>query len=70
MRNLKPVRDRFGDYICRRCLNRRYNVNLQPKDCREFYSGICPRCKEYHRLIVSLTATGKLKMLLKSEPNN
>ena len=65
MLDLEPVKQKYGDYICRRCLNKEYNVNIQPKDCDRYYYGHCRCCKEDRRLVVSLTPIGKIKMLLK-----
>ena len=65
MLDLEPVKRKYGDYICRRCLNKEYNVNIQPKDCDRYYYGHCRCCKEDRRLVVSLTPIGKIKMLLK-----
>ena len=65
MLTLEPVKKRFGDYICRRCLNKRYFVNLNKEDCRYGYYAICPSCKEPRNIVVALEASGKIKMLLK-----
>ncbi|MBR2761036.1 MAG: hypothetical protein IKE16_00935 [Solobacterium sp.] len=65
MLSLEPVKEKYGDYLCRQCLNKEYNVNLVPRDCNHFFFGVCRCCNENRRLITSLTATGKLKMLVK-----
>ena len=57
----------FGGAVCRRCINQRYGANLQPKDCKydSPYAQICPVCQEVHHIVHGLTASGKIKMLLK-----
>ena len=65
MLNLEPVKKEYGDYICRRCLNKEYGVELKPQDCDRYYYGYCRCCKEDRRLVISLTPAGKMKMLLK-----
>ena len=65
MISLEKVRKTYGDYICRRCLNRVYNANLEHKDCRYIYFGVCPCCKEERHLVGELKKSGKIKVLLK-----
>ena len=65
MLSLDPVRKRFGDYICRSCLNKEYSVNLNKEDCRYGYFGYCPSCKEPRNIVVGFEPSGKVKMLLK-----
>ena len=65
MLNPKPIHDRFGDYICRRCINKEYRVKLVPPDCQYGYDYICPRCHEKHHIVTGFTLSGRLKMLLK-----
>lgn len=40
------IKNKYGDNICRRCINRQYMVNLTPRDCRYGYQYVCPRCKK------------------------
>jgi hypothetical protein len=65
MLNLEPVKEKYGEYLCRQCLNKEYHVNLEPKDCSRFFYGYCRCCKQDRRLITTLRPTGKIKMLLK-----
>ncbi len=65
MFNAKPIHDRFGDYICRRCVNRECNVNLTPPDCQYGYYYTCPCCGEKHHIVTGFTPQGLLKMLFK-----
>jgi len=65
MISLEPVRKRFGDYICRRCLNEKYNVNLESRDCKYGYYAVCPVCHQERHIVAALNTSGKMKMLLK-----
>lgn len=64
MLNLKPVILEYGDYICRRCLDRRYAVHLAHRDVVEA-EGTCPCCKQAAKLVTDLKLGGRLKMLRK-----
>ena len=46
MLNLDKVKKRYNRYICRQCLNQRYNVHLVPDDCIYDRRDDCPRCKQ------------------------
>ena len=54
----------YGGYLCRRCLDRRYNVHLSHRDVRES-EGTCACCKKDGRLVVNLKLGGRIKMLRK-----
>ncbi|MBR0408703.1 MAG: hypothetical protein IJI53_11745 [Clostridia bacterium] len=65
MINTRRIKNRFGDNICRRCINKRYHASLTPKDCRYGYHYICPSCKQPQNIVVNFTFSGHLKMLFK-----
>ena len=65
MLNLKPVAKQYGDYICRRCINKVYHVKLEPQDCAYGYFYECPRCQKERHIVVGLRFKGHLKMLFK-----
>ncbi len=44
MLSARPVRKKYGDYLCRRCLNRQYRVRLSPRDVRYRHTRVCPLC--------------------------
>ena len=65
MLSLRRIQERYGSFICRKCINKRYHARLQPNDCIYGYYYRCPRCKEDHHIVVGMKMSGKLKMLLK-----
>ena len=66
MLTLKPVILEYGDYLCRRCMNRRYDVHLAHRDCRESPSpGACPCCKKTGSVVTGLRLGGRIKLLRK-----
>lgn len=65
MSTLKQVHDRFGDYICRRCINEYCNADLKREDCKYSYFAVCRCCGEEHWIVTNLTLAGKAKLLLK-----
>ena len=65
MLSTKRIARRYGDNICRRCINRVYHARLKNQDCVYGYYYNCPRCKQPHHIVIGFTASGKLKMLLK-----
>ena len=44
MMTVKPIRRRYGENICRACINESYRAHLEPKDCLYSYTYTCPRC--------------------------
>ncbi len=62
---IRRIHRRYGDNICRRCINRLYRVRLEPPDCQYGYIYKCPVCKEPHHIVVSLTPSGRLKTLFR-----
>ena len=65
MMTVKPIRRRYGENICRACINESYRAHLEPKDCLYSYTYTCPRCGRTHHLVSGFTASGKLKMLFR-----
>lgn len=51
----------YGDFLCRRCFDRRYNVHLSHRDVKET-EGHCPCCKRDCRLVVDLKLGGRIKL--------
>lgn len=65
MLSLKPVILEYGGNLCRRCLNRRYEVHLAHRDCREAPNRECPCCRKVGSVVVGLTLSGRFKLLTK-----
>ena len=65
MINAEPIKKKYGDYLCRRCINKRYDADLKREDCRYGYAQKCRWCGEMRNPVIGFTASGKLKMLLK-----
>ncbi len=63
MLTLKPVVLQYGDYICRRCLNRGYDVHLANRDCRYADPHECPCCRKTSNIVIGLKLSGHVKML-------
>ncbi len=48
---------------CRHCINEKYGLNLQPRDCRYWhYLSECSHCKEVHNIVTDLTLSGIFKL--------
>ena len=65
MLSMKRVRKKYGDYICRACLNEAYHVRLKRENCKYGYMYRCPRCGENKNIVVHLTPGGRLKTLFR-----
>ncbi len=67
MVSIRTVIKDFGRPVCRRCINQKYNVNLQPQDCEYDgpYAAICSNCDEVHHIVIGFSLSGKFKMLTK-----
>ena len=65
MLTTRRIKNKFGDNICRRCINRKYKVNLEPVDCRYGYHYMCPCCKKVHNIVVGFSRSGRVKMLFR-----
>ena len=63
MFSMKKVRSRYGGEICRSCLNKKYGGHLKPRNCRYADTkNYCPRCNEYHHIVVGLRPSGWIRM--------
>ena len=65
MLSLKPIVLEYGDYLCRRCMNRRYDVHLAHRDCRETSDSECPCCRKVGNVVTGLKLSGHIKLLRK-----
>lgn len=65
MFSARPVRKKYGDYLCRQCMNRQYRVRLTPRDVRYRHTRVCPLCHASNHLVVGFKPTGLLKMITK-----
>ena len=65
MFSARPVRKKYGDYLCRHCMNRQYRVRLNPRDVRYRHARVCPLCHSSDHLVVGFKFTGLLKMFTK-----
>ena len=65
MLGTKRIIDRFGDNICRHCINRKYRVHLHRNECKYGHVLQCPCCHESHHIVTGFKFTGQLKMLTK-----
>jgi len=46
---------------CRSCLNRKYGLKLQPKDCiYEHYPYVCPKCGEVKNIVKNIKLLRRL----------
>lgn len=63
MLTTRPIRRRFGMYLCRDCINREYRVHLRHRDVRfKNTEEVCPYCCATHHVVVGFTLTGLFKM--------
>lgn len=66
MANMKAIHERLGNTVCRRCIRKAYQVDLEPSDCYyAMYPSACSACGEVHNIVVDLRRSGKLKLLFK-----
>ncbi len=65
MLQAQRIKSRFGDNICRSCINETYHVHLAQGDCRYGYMYSCPCCGKRKNIVVDFTAGGKFKTLLR-----
>lgn len=65
MLSIAKIKDKYGDNICRRCINRKYRANLQPRDCQYGYTYVCPVCHKMHNIVVGFNMSGHGKLLFK-----
>ena len=69
MLTMKKLYAQHGPNVCRRCINKQYQDNLLPKDCRysALYLQPCSICGEAHHIVRGFTFSGKLKILFKQQ---
>ena len=66
MVTMERIQKDIGVHPCRRCINKQYKVNLEPKDCQYYlYPVMCSKCREDHNIVTGFNLSGKLKLLLK-----
>ncbi len=67
MLSIRSVQRKYGTYLCRRCMNREYHVNLKPKNCHYGYpyQHRCPVCNLDQNIVTDLRPSGHLKMLFR-----
>ena len=65
MLTAEKIRKQQGDYICRRCINRLYDADLERKDCLYGFFALCRCCKKEANIVTGFTTSGKLKLILK-----
>jgi len=66
MINIGKVYSDLGTVVCRRCINRFYKVDLEPKDCRyEVYPHTCASCGSVSHIVDGFSMSGRLKLALK-----
>ena len=62
MVTITDIEKTFGGRICRHCINSRYGLKLERKDCRYMkHSDICPACGERRHIVKRLTLWGYLR---------
>ncbi len=54
----KKIEKRFGGYICRRCINEVYKVDLTRHDCIYKSFDVCPRCGVEHNIVHDFRSSG------------
>ena len=53
----------FGK-LCRNCINKKYHINLERKDCiYEIYSHACGDCGEMKHIVKGITFSARRKLL-------
>jgi len=63
----KVIFQNAGGDICRRCINRKYDLSLKPSDCLygNGYPGVCRSCGAVQNIVTGLRLRGKIKLLLR-----
>ena len=66
MANMNSIQEALGGSVCRRCINRKYRVKLEPSDCiYGMYPSPCAVCGDVHNIVIGLRTGGKMKLLFK-----
>lgn len=65
MAGLNSIHKKYGANICRKCINREYDVHLKSSDClyHNPFPSICSCCGEPKNIVTGLRLTGRLKLL-------
>lgn len=64
----KQLKNDFGK-MCRACLNNKYHLHLEPRDCLYTrYSYPCPVCGEVKRTVRDISRIAGLKLLFGQVP--
>ena len=63
---MSQIHERLGNTLCRRCIARKYHVDLQPMDCKyEIYPSVCDCCDTVHNIVIGLNGSGRRKLLFR-----
>ena len=65
MLSAKRIHKKYGDNLCRKCINELYRTHLTRENCVYGYIYNCPHCGEMKNIVIGFKGGGKLKMLLK-----
>lgn len=66
MANMNTIHRDLGNTVCRRCINKFYDVDLQPDNCvYAMYPSQCDACGNVHNIVVELRTSGKMKLMFK-----
>lgn len=61
--NAGKIYSDLGGVVCRRCINKYYRVNLEPRDCRyEMYPHTCTSCGSVRNIVDGFNMSGKVKL--------
>ena len=64
MIRIRHVKKHYGSLLCRKCLNRKYGANLQPRNCIYLKEiDICPVCEDKKKLVRRLTLIGYIRTI-------
>lgn len=51
---------------CRSCINKKYHVKLERKDCiYEYYPRMCPECNKVKNIVKDINFWSKIKLMFK-----
>jgi len=61
---LKAIQKKYGQNICRRCINRLTGAALERKNCiYASYPGTCPVCGVPQNIVTGFRLSGKLMLI-------
>ena len=68
MASMESIHEALGPNVCRRCIRKRYKVNLLPEHCvYAHFPGEYSCCGEPHNLVIGLRLSGRIKLLGKRD---